>query len=168
MQVLAIDPGPEKSAYVIWDGQKIIKKDITWNDSLLIEINNFSNDLLKRKELALVIEQIKSYGMAVSDSIFGTVFWSGRFVQQFQVMARKEANLIPRIAVKMHLCHNSRAKDGNIKQAIIDRFGGKEKAVGKKANPGLLYGLKHDLWQAFALVLTFCDNQARWEAGRFE
>lgn len=43
---------------------------------------------------------------------------------------------IPRLKVKVHLCHDSRAKDANIRQAILDRFGGKAVAIGSKRQPG--------------------------------
>jgi hypothetical protein len=49
------------------------------------------------------------------------------------------------------------AKDANIRQAILDRFGGKEKAIGKKANPGPLYGVKSHLWSALAVALYISD-----------
>ena len=38
MKILAIDPGPEKSAFVIWDGRVVISKGKIKNDELLIEV----------------------------------------------------------------------------------------------------------------------------------
>ncbi len=66
---------------------------------------------------------------------------------------------IKRLEVKIHLCHDSRAKDANIRQAILDRFGGKEKAIGRMATPGPLMGVSGDLWAALAVAITF------WDAG---
>ena len=102
----------------------------------------------------LIIEQIKSYGMTVSDSIFDTVFWSGRFYQEWVRKLGKAGSRMPRMTVKMHICHNSRAKDSNIRQALIDRFG----KPGTKKEPGLTYGLKADMWAAFALAVTWWDQ----------
>ena len=142
MSILAIDPGPEQSAYILWDGKEIQRKAIVNNQVLL--------DLLYTiEDINVVVEQIKSYGMAVSDSIFDTVFWTGRFCE-----ACKSWTRIPRMEVKLHICKDSRAKDGNIRQALIDRFG----PPGIKKNPGLTYGLKKDLWQAFALAVTWWDK----------
>ena len=117
-------------------------KEVLPNDVLLAMLYNFV-------EANMVVEQIKSYGMSVSDSIFDTVFWSGRFCE-----ACKSWTRIPRMEVKLHICRDSRAKDGNIRQALIDRFG----SPGTKKEPGLTYGLKKDLWQAFALAVTWWDK----------
>jgi len=57
----------------------------------------------------------------------------------------------------MHICGSARAKDQNIRQALIDRYGGKETAIGKKQNPGPLYGIKADEWQALGLAITFLE-----------
>jgi hypothetical protein len=60
--------------------------------------------------------------------------------------------------VKLHLCHYSRAKEGNIRQALIDRFGGQ--AVLKSAAPGPPYGISGDVWAALALGMTWVDLMA--------
>jgi hypothetical protein len=58
-------------------------------------------------------------------------------------------------AGEAHLCEFVRANDANIRAALIDRFGpGKDKAVGRKATPGPLFGLKGDEWSALAIALT--------------
>ena len=93
--------------------------------------------------------------MSVSDSIFDTVYWTGRFREAWG--DKGFFDRIPRMTVKMHLCHNSRAKDSNIRQALIDRFG----APGTKKEQGLTYGLKADMWQAFALAVYFYDMETQ-------
>ena len=41
----------------------------------------------------------------------------------------------------------------------IDKFGGsKETAIGKKANPGPLYGVKKDIWAALAVAVTWAET----------
>lgn len=61
---------------------------------------------------------------------------------------------LPRRAVKLALCGDSRAKDANIRQALIDRFGGSA-AIGRKAAPGPLYGISRDVWSALAIAVTY-------------
>lgn len=39
--------------------------------------------------------------------------------------------------------------------ALIDRFGGKDAAIGRKATPGPLYGITKDLWSALAIAITY-------------
>jgi hypothetical protein len=48
-----------------------------------------------------------------------------------------------------------KAKDANIRQALIDIYGGNDKAIGNKKTPGPLYGIKGDLWAALAVAVTF-------------
>lgn len=148
--ILAIDPGPEHSAFVIYDGQRPIDFDKLDNGDLMLRI--------ARGELSgdqLVIEQIAAMGMAVGAEVFETCFWSGRFVQAWA----GEFDRVKRHQVKMHICGNMRAKDANIRQAIIDRYGGKDTAIGRKKNPGPLYGMSGDCWAALAVAITWSETR---------
>jgi hypothetical protein len=151
MRVLAIDPGPVESAVVLVDGDIVLWFDKASNSDLLRKLATW------RFSSHLVIEEIACYGMPVGKEVFDTVFWSGRFAQAFV----ESWSLLPRISVKMHLCHDSRAKDANIRQALIDRFGGKQRAIGTKKSPGPLYGISGDCWQALALAITWAETTAR-------
>ena len=100
----------------------------------------------------MVIEMVASYGMAVGETVFETVFWIGRFFQAYDGKAHR----LYRKDVKMHLCHSMRAKGSNITQALRDRFG--EKPTKTRPNP--IFGdikLKGHEWQAFALAVTWWD-----------
>lgn len=108
-----------------------------------------------------VIEMISSYGMPVGKEVFETCVWIGRFLEAIQQRAGVVPSLMFRRDVKLHLCNSARAKDGEIRQALIDRYGpGKERAIGLKASPGPLYSVKADVWQALALAVTFGDSPA--------
>lgn len=154
MTVLGIDPGPVNSAWVIWDGAAVTAHSKDANVDLLLDLR----DQLRLVD-HLVIEQIASYGMAVGAEVFETCFWAGRFFEAGWATAAR-LDVMPRRDVKLHLCGQARAKDANIRQALIDRFGGKDKAIGKKAAQGPLYGLRADEWQALALAVTFHDQRA--------
>ena len=144
MKTLAIDPGPTESAFVIWDGENILDKGKVANSSLssLITIQN--------SECQIVCEMIASYGMAVGVEVFETCVWIGRYLER----ANGSMQRITRGTVKMHLCQSMRAKDSNIRQALIDRFG----HPGTKKAPGLTFGLAGDMWAAFALAVTHHDK----------
>lgn len=148
--VLAIDPGNVQSAYVLVNKKtlKPVRTGIIPNENLL-RLLNLS---LEKKETDVVIEMVASYGMAVGETVFETVFWIGRFYQAAQGF--NSLHRIKRIDIKNHICHSSRAKDANIRQALIDRFG----VVGTKKNPGWFYGFKADIWAAYAVAVTFCDK----------
>ena len=75
---------------------------------------------------------------------------------------RQNYKKIYRMDVKMYLCNNTRAKDGNIRQAIIDRYpangGGKTPQIGTKKHPGPLYGVSKDVWSALAVAIYCAEN----------
>lgn len=118
---------------------------------------------------AIVFEQIESMGMAVGREVFETVWYAGRMYDRAvqAVMRRQQPGPIPvqqlpRRPVKLHLCGSMRAKDANIRQALIDRFGGsKEAAIGSKAKPGPLYGVKAHEFAALAVAVTWWDQHAK-------
>jgi hypothetical protein len=108
MTILAIDPGPEVSAVVAWNGAMPTEMRIAPNAEIVKGLSSLGS----AKARFLVIEKVASYGMAVGESVFETVFWSGRFAQAFISTGRKVGR-IPRLDVKLHLCHDTRAKDKN-------------------------------------------------------
>lgn len=157
MSVLAIDPGYEQSAFLIFDGASVVHHGIVDNGALLNDLGRLSFEVD-----AVVLEQIESFGMAVGREVFETVFWTGRFFEAVEgcVPAR-----MPRKAVKIHLCQSARAQDSNIRVALIDRFGGTDRAIGKKHTPGPLYGIKSHEWAALAIAVTWWDQQLVRKAG---
>lgn len=171
MIVLAIDPGPEESAWVLYDRRAgLVCRQRQWRSHSFGHWHN-SNVLEMVATRAkhgvhddhLAIEMIASYGMPVGAEVFNTCVWIGRFIQAWSDWGREYA-LVYRRDVKLHLCGQARAKDGNVRQALIDRFGGKAKAIGTKASPGALYGVSGDVWQALAVAVTWGDKRARIEA----
>ena len=162
--IIAIDPGPEKSALVIFEEKRIIERAYASN-SEIIEILEYRSrvSMNHRENVTLAIEMIACYRMAVGAEVFETCVWIGRFIEAYKL---PELTIrVPRIKVKNHLCHTSKANDSNIRQAIIDRFGGKERAIGTKKEPGPLYGISGDLWAALAVALWAWDTQAARKAG---
>ena len=148
MRILAIDPGNQQSAYALLDADlrpvKFAKKS---NDEVMKDCIT----ILEEKTTVVVIEMIASYGMAVGKEVFETCVWIGRFIER---LAPETYNLIYRREEKENLCGSMRAKDSNIRQALIDRFG----VVGTKKNPGWFYGVSKDVWAAIAVGVTYHDK----------
>jgi hypothetical protein len=126
------------------------------NEFLLVAVRRglTASGLASNEPDVVVVEQIESYGMAVGREVFETVHWSGRFTEAAHPL---EVVQLPRREVKLALCHDSRAKDANIRAALIDRFGGPS-AIGRKASPGPLYGISRDVWSALAIAVTYADR----------
>ena len=74
-----------------------------------------------------------------------------RFVQAWG--AHNEIEFIPRKTVVTTICLNPRAKDSNIRQAMINKYG----SPGTKKAPGVLYGVKRDMWQALGLAHAWIE-----------
>lgn len=149
--ILAIDPGNLESAYCLIDIEtyKPIEFGKLENNNLLKQIAFFKN------VTCIVIEKVASYGMAVGKEIFDTCEWYGRFIQKYcDTNPNFKVAYVYRKEEKINLCNSMKAKDSNIRQALIDRFG----QVGTKKNPGWFYGFKADIWSAYAVGITYLDR----------
>ncbi|MGH0031718.1 MAG: hypothetical protein ACQGVC_18165 [Myxococcota bacterium] len=159
---MAIDPGPVVSALVVLVGGNPVELLLDRNELVLARLRCVA----MKRDLHLVVEGIASYGMAVGASVFETCEWGGRFIEAWDAGGGPWSKLYRR-EVKLELCGSARAKDANVRQALIDLYGGaegKSKAVGTKKSPGPLYGVKKDLWAALAVGVTWERLEARGEA----
>ena len=162
MNILSIDPGNEKSAYCIIekDTLKPVEIRLIENKFLLEKILKDDFDFYYDKA---VIEMIASYGMAVGRTVFDTCVWIGIFKQAIEAKKDYEikADFLYRKEEKMHICGTMKAKDTNIRVALIDRFAKHDKKLGKgtKKNPDWFYGFKKDLWAAYAVAITYAETR---------
>lgn len=151
--ILAIDPGPKESAFIWMIAGKPSSFGIEPNAEVIKRVAGYGPE----RSLTLAIEWIANMGMpAVGAEVFDTCRWVGRFQQAWGDDA--SLLLIKRVEVKMHLCGSMRAKDPNIRQAIIDLYGGKDAAIGRKKTPGPLYGVSSHVWSALAVALTAAEK----------
>ena len=156
-RIFAIDPGPELSAScTLADGLPSFPCKIPNAELLNHMRRRFEED---QPLPPLAIEMIASYGMAVGKEVFETCLWIGRFIEAWESHGGA-VRLVYRRDVKLFLCQSVRATDSNVRAALMDRFGGKAKAIGTKAAPGPLYALKKDMWSALAVALT-AEEQIR-------
>jgi hypothetical protein len=149
MNIIGIDPGTSEGAFTVWDSVNsvLIEKAIMPNDLLLEWLKN------QAYSIEIYCEMIASYGMAVGKEVFETCVWIG---QAKQICQDHDWNFTPvlRQKVKLHHCHSSKAKDTNIRQALIDRFG----APGTAKNKGSLYGVSSHIWSALAITIYANDT----------
>lgn len=163
--IIAIDPGSEESAYCVIDK-------LTYQISDFGKIKNESvTDILRKHQSAneLAIEMIASYGMPVGKEVFETCVWIGRFIEIYKsigdhystVCSDRSISLIYRSQVKMNICHSHKANDSTIRRALIDRFAIHDTKNGKgtKLSKDWFYGFKSDIWQAYAVGVTYIDAE---------
>lgn len=145
-RVLAIDPGSEQSAWLLYVAGQPTRFGLEPNADVLEELwhGALNADVV-------VIEKIESYGMPVGVEVFDTVHWAGRF---YEAAGSRPVVQLPRRAVKLQICGDSRAKDANIRQALIDRYGGS--VATRKGGP--LYGITKDVWSALAIAITYAET----------
>lgn len=161
MELLAIDPGNTESAYCLIDAKtyKPIEFGKVENNKLLEIINRIL--FFAEEKPCVVFEMIAHYGcgMPAGKSVFDTCVWIGRFMQEAENMVFTSTHIVYRKDEKMNLCGTMKAKDGNIIQALIDRFAPDipNRGKGTKKEPGWFYGFKADVWQAYAVGITFLD-----------
>jgi hypothetical protein len=143
--ILAIDPGTRQSGFVVFDGRRVVQAGILANDRMLEAVAD--GRWLDAAPDVLAIEKIEAMGMAVGAETFETVHWSGRFMQAWpdpdQVLR------ITRRQVKLGLCGSMRAKDPNIRAALIDMLG----PAGTKKQKGPTYGVSSHAWSALAVAV---------------
>ncbi len=164
-KVLAIDPGTLQSAFVILGSRSegIYDSGLIPNTELVEYIK-----LAKRSHSAdhLVVEMLKSYGMVMGDTCLMTCLWVGRFIQAWD--SPSNYSTMHRKGIVTELCGSPRAKDKNVRQALIDRYAlkldlsaaskanlGKNPSIGTKQNPGPLYGFKTDMWAALGVAIAY-------------
>lgn len=159
MRILGIDPGNIQSAYCLIDAETLRP----------LEVGKLENESLRRylrQELSFdeqdraAIEMIASYGMPVGREVFDTCRWIGRYEE---VLSRKlyiPPTLIYRQQEKLHICHDSRAKDTNIRRALIDRFAQHDLKNGKgtKKDPDWFHGFSgSDSYAAYSVALVMAE-----------
>jgi hypothetical protein len=152
--IMGIDVGNIDSAYVILNDDLSIKEfGKIPNQEMLSTI--YAACCYGKVKVA--IEMIASYGMSVGATIFETCLWVGRFTQVASDYG--EVTYIYRKDEKMNLCYTMKAKDTNIRTALIDRFAKHDLKNGKgtKKNPDVFYGFYKDCWAAMAVAVTYHD-----------
>lgn len=156
--LLAIDPGNEQSAFVVLDVETCVP--VAFGKEFNEELASRLASLVSRVD-HVVIEMVASYGMPVGKEVFETCVQIGRFMEIAHA-GGIDAERLYRLDVKLHLCHDSRAKDSNVRQALVDRFApaASNHGKGSKADPSVFYGFARDTWAAMAIGVCFADRIA--------
>lgn len=142
--MLALDPGPAQTGWCLYALGRIAAVGIEPNEQVLGRLQTEWAGL----RCPLAIEMVASYGMPVGREVFETCVWIGRFQQAWR--DPQAVRMVYRQQVKLHLCGSMRAKESNIRQALIDLLG----PPGTKAKPGRTYGVTKHAWSALAVAIT--------------
>lgn len=180
MNIIGLDPAPEKTAWCVYDGGEPVRWG--YEDNVMLVLPRITN-------VVVAIEEVVSYGLGFDKHLRDTIAWAGVFAFQYggvdAVTKNTEEILwVPRSAVKRHFGIASGTNvDSAIRKALIDEYGGRkalagpQKCVGckgrgktglgkaratcvrcngdgKGAPAGVLHGMAGDCWQALAVAVT--------------
>ena len=181
MNILALDPGSQNTAWVLYDGGEPLEWKTQPNDEVRAMLSGIAQMSQSHPDM-LAVEYMRPRGMPTSQDEMDTMFELGRMVQAWG----RNWKPISRHEVKVHICGQGNASDANIRAALIDRYGG-SKAIapagkcltckgrgltgrGKTREPcgtcvgtgtgapaGLLHGLTGDAWSALAIAITAAE-----------
>lgn len=156
---ISLDPGSTHTAYVVWNGS-VHRHGYEENGQLLAKIRALE---FLASHLAN-IEMIGHYGcgMPAGKDVFHTCLFIGRLLEAFRA-ADTRCRLILRPTIKTHLCGSARAKDQNVRQALLDKLG----PVGTKKNQGPLYGISSHKWAALAVAIYASETEPKPEEMAF-
>jgi hypothetical protein len=161
MRIFAIDPGNEESAYAVMDGYALLETAKKPNEEVRADLTGWFLSGIE----TVVIERVQCMGMPAGRTLFETCEQVGRFTE----IAERE-NIpfayIYRNEEKLALCGDSRAKDTNIRAALIARFAKHDlkRGTGTIKNPDVFYGVSKDMWSAIAVGVTYLDKVAEGKA----
>lgn len=154
--IFAIDPGNTQSGYAKLEmpNFRLCEFGKVDNDTLLKMLEGYDSNTSD----VFAIEMIAAMGMAVGKSVFDTCVWIGQFIHAIKGI---KYDFVYRREEKITICGSMKAKDSNIRQALIDRYAQFDFKNGKgtKANQDTFYGVSKDVWAAIAVGVTYYEKQ---------
>ncbi len=170
MLIAGIDPGSERTAWLVFDTRGHIVDHRIDPNELFLSLRG-AHPIMQAD--VFVVERIVSAfvnpkkGGYVGREVFDAQWWAavlwGKWislhhagVMRPQCLARKE--------IVTHLCGSAKAGDSDVHAALRDRVfqtgldgKGRPSCKGTKKHPGPLFGLHDDEWSALAVALTWWD-----------
>lgn len=162
--ILAIDPGNIFSAYCVIDSSNLrpLAFDKLNNTAFRSErlVSVFSEFAIHN----VAVEMLACFGQIAGKTMFDTCVEIGRLTEIFAQKGITPYYIYRKEEVK-HICGSTKAGDANIRHALVSRFAESEKNNGKgtKAKPDWFYGFHDDIWQAYAVGITYIETVLKKE-----
>jgi hypothetical protein len=152
--ILAIDPGSDKSGWVIYAPGRVIASGV--------DANRIVRDLVHTGGDArcshMACEVMRPRGEPFSSHAMETLIWVGRFMERWHDWADLDYFVpVVREDSKRFICGKGSVKDANVRQGCIELVG----PPGTKKTPGPTFGVSSHAWQALAVALTAMDILVR-------
>lgn len=153
MRVLGIDPGETKSGWCeVFKGEPV-SAGYCPNDDLIVSLP-FQDQV--------VIEGVIPYSSGLTIPMIATIAWMGEFRREQRRTYPGGVSIITRNDIVYRIVGSHKGGDPAVRDVLIHRFGGKDKALGTAKDPGVLYKLRgtgSHKWAAFAAALAWLDGQ---------
>ena len=139
-KTLGIDPGPETSACVILEGDKIIYRGEHENSNFIRWISLWSH-----RYDHIAIEGIVSHGHAVGKSVFDTCIMIGQIVGAEKIISdfKSEIKIYTRPTIKAHISGHATATKKQVNDVLKEIYG-------KPRKGSQTQGFNLHLWDALA------------------
>ena len=151
MNILAIDPGTTHSGWCLIDTETFKPLEFGKDNNAFV-----LKKIYEHKPCDVVIERLVSYGQRIGNEVLMTCEWVGRFTM-YALDCESHVHFIRRIEEKRQICGTPTANDSMIRNALIAEFAKHDMKNGKgtKDSPDWFYGFKADVWQAYAIGVTW-------------
>lgn len=147
VKILGIDPGPTTSGVVLYDTEirAVVMADGALETGALLDIvrSGLLHDLI-------ACERIEAMYAHVGKETVRTIEYIGRLQEAAYGLGTPFWGKSPQ-DIKKAVCGTAAAKDGAVRQALIDQIG----PQGKKADPGPTYGVSKHAWRALAAAHAY-------------
>jgi hypothetical protein len=127
MKILGIDPGPEKSAAVVWNSETQQVPECFYEENTRLRNRYLADD---SRATHVAIEGMHYQAMPMNRDMKMTAIWIGRFYDWFWSAGMSVTYDLTSNDARCHLTRQTNLKEKEIKQALIWRFGGQDKVIG--------------------------------------
>lgn len=164
MIVIGVDPGTKESALTVYDPARLrVVSSATEDNDTIIQQLRYLHESYRPDSILAIEQMVSTYRTAVGGETLETIWWAGRFYQDWFATSPNTVHRVPRESVRKHFAIALKANirhvgDPEIRRAIFDRWGGKERAVGLKKSPGPLFGMKGHEYAALAVAICWSEN----------
>lgn len=174
MLILAIDPGPEKSSWVLWgaESEAVFRgADQVDNGSLRAEMKNYYAFNSRQTE-----EEVRTYQLVIERPVVlggkaptAALLETSRQAGIFEGAWPGDVDTITFQRVRSQIARGA-CKESAVREAIISRFapsGFGPQGKGTKANPGPFYGVTGHMWSAVAVAVAWWDLQPKYSCANW-
>lgn len=157
--ILSIDPANVFTAYTLIEENYVpIEFEKTENELFVKKIKEKTFNNVRK----VIIENISSYGNIAGKTTYETCVFIGRLYQLFSdIVGKENVELRYRHKIKKGFNLGKNGNDKGVREYLVNRFAKSSKNYGKgnKKSPDFFYGFADDIWQAYAVGVSFLDEE---------